>query len=328
MYKVVGHVQQRETLARLVRDGRLPSALIFAGIPSIGKHAIALELTKQLLCHSKLTTAVTNGGCGACQSCALFDAGNHPDLHRLSFGSQEGASVDDLREILERLSLKAFLGGRKVAVFNDADSLSVVGANILLKSLEEPRPDSFFILVLSNPSRLPATLLSRCQRWFFDRLSPHEMKAAIHERGEKDLADTTLLLTEGSFASLDTMRARPGMWEDVCETVKAAFLGEEDKILRAAQEWGGDKGSLKDRLSLLLVCVQQRLTENSSNPAAASVWAHALQNVMDAEYLILDRNVNPVLCLSKVLRSANRSLASDYMNTPLSNRTMLEELGQ
>lgn len=314
MSSLIGHTAQRRELSELVRTDRLPSALVFSGLHGIGKHLIAREVARQLLCGQKENAPP--GGCGTCQTCTLFESGTHPDLITLSFGGDHGASVDDIREALEKMSLKPFMGGKKVAILKDADEISIVGANIILKSLEEPRPDTYFILVLANPSRLPATILSRCQRFFFDRLSTDEIKEILNLRGIQEISEALTLLADGSAASLDSLQAQSEMWEDVRAVVERAWLGDQAIVARAAQEWGADKNTIKERLTFLRTTVRQRLMATSADSNATAVWATALQNTLDAEYLILDRHVNPTLTIFKTLQSCNRALSSTYQVTP------------
>lgn len=320
MSSIIGHTQQRKELANLVRSDRLPSALVFSGLHGIGKHLIAREVARQLLCEQR--EQAPQGGCGSCRTCTLFESGTHPDLISLTFSGERGASVDDIRQALEKMSLKPFMGGKKVAIFNDADDISIVGANIILKSLEEPRPDTYFILVLANPSRLPATILSRCQRFFFDRLSTDEIREIINLRGIQEISEALTLLADGSAASLDSLQAQSDMWEDVRAVVERAWMGDQAIVARAAQEWGADKNQVKERLTFLRTTIRQRLMATSGDPSATAVWATALQNALDAEYLILDRHVNPTLTIFKTLQSCNRALSSTYQITPRQHPTL------
>lgn len=320
MTSIIGHTTQRRELAELVRFDRLPSALVFSGLHGIGKNLVAREVARQLLCDQK--ERAPQGGCGTCRTCTLFESGTHPDLINLTFSGERGATVDDIRAALEKISLKPFMGGKKVAILNDADEISIVGANILLKSLEEPRPDTYFILVLANPSRLPATILSRCQRLFFDRLSTDEIKEIINLRGIQEISEALTLLADGSAASLDSLQAQSEMWEDVRAVVERAWLGDQAIVARAAQEWGADKNQIKERLTFLRTTIRQRLIATCADSNATAVWGTALQNALDAEYLILDRHVNPTLTIFKTLQSCDRALSSTYQITPRQNPTL------
>lgn len=321
MSSLIGHQTQRNALAALVREERLPSSLLFGGAAGIGKKLVALELAKHLLCESGSTQSL--GGCRTCQACRLTLVGNHPDLRVLEC-SDDDMSVDSLRETLERLSLRPFMGRRKVTLINDADLLSIVGANILLKTLEEPRPENFFILIATTPSRLPQTVLSRCQRWFFDRLSAADVETIVRDRGGSDDDLALIPLADGSVAALDAIRSKGSIGDDIKGVLEAAWRGDAARVTQAAQDWGANKGNIAGVLAFLRAAIRQKLLDSSADRNASAVWATALQNALDAEYLVLERNTNATLALFHVLRSCDRGLAETYQVTPNSKPTLLE----
>jgi DNA polymerase III delta' subunit len=318
-----GHETLRTSLSQLAHTEKLPSSLLFSGAVGVGKKLVARELAEQLLCASPAPNA--RGGCGECSACSLVRVGNHPDLRIIEL-ADENSTVDDLRATLERLSLRPFMGRRKVTILNDADSLSSVGANILLKSLEEPRPENFFILIAETPSRLPQTVLSRCQRWFFDRLTQEEIEAVLRERGAGQEELSLIPLADGSLAALEALRTKGELGKDTHAIVDAAWRGDHALITKAAQEWASEKSSLRERLAFLRATIRQKLLDAAEDPSAAAVWANALQNALDAEYLVLERNTNPTLTLWHVLESCDHKLAVSYQVTPNSHPSLIERL--
>jgi folylpolyglutamate synthase/dihydropteroate synthase len=106
------------------------------------------------------------------------------------------------------------------------------------------------------------------------------------------------------------------MYDEARSVIERAHKGDASTIGRAAQDWGSEKNLLRERLAFLRVTIRQKLLDTAHNPASAAVWGNALQNVLDAEYLILDRHVNPTLCLLKTLQSCDEQLASAYQITP------------
>jgi DNA polymerase III subunit delta' len=150
----------RSSLARSLKAGRLPHALLLQGLPGLGKAALAEWLARLALCDDPGATP-----CGTCVSCRLHAAGTHPDLVRVGLvEDRKQIAVDDIRELTARLGLKSFRGGRKVGIVDPADAMNANGANALLKTLEEPPPGTLLILTVARPDRLPATVASRCQR--------------------------------------------------------------------------------------------------------------------------------------------------------------------
>jgi len=238
----------------------------------------------------------------------------------------EGASTEDLRHTLDRLSLKAFMGTRRVTILNNVDMISLVGANVILKTLEEPRPDTYFILIASSPSRLPQTILSRCQKWFFDRLSLGEIQLILKARGagEEDLGLASL--ADGSLSELEGLSAHPSMLAEVHEAIETASRGDAAGNMRCAQAWGGDKSSIRPRLSLLRTALRQKLLETSSQATAAAVWAHALQNTLDAEYVIIERHANPTGVIFSILQSCAQHRGALHQTMPNAEHLIIDQL--
>src|SRR6201999_2221945 len=103
--------------------------------------------------------------CGRCEGCRRAAAGQHPDVTSVRFIEEaQQLKIEQVRELSAELALTSHQGGYKVGIVSPADSLNRFAANALLKTLEEPPPRTLLILVSSEPSRLPATILSRCQR--------------------------------------------------------------------------------------------------------------------------------------------------------------------
>jgi DNA polymerase-3 subunit delta' len=168
---ILGHGEVVEQFRRAVTRGRLASSFLFAGLPGVGKRTFALKLAQTLLCQTNPETVFEP--CGRCPSCVQVDAGTHPDLDyvakpgdksflplELLVGDKEHRRQEGL---LHQIGLKPFMGGRKIAVIDDADYLNAEGANALLKTLEEPPPQSVLILIGTSPAKQLPTIRSRCQ---------------------------------------------------------------------------------------------------------------------------------------------------------------------
>lgn len=141
---------------RWQQSQRLAHAYLLTGPSGVGKAQLAQQFALQLLCRNQV-------GCGQCHSCQLVKAGTHPDLHRVE---ADGGSikVDAIRALVGPVYSAALMGGAKVVLMYQADRLNLNAANALLKSLEEPPANTYWLLTSSQPGQLLPTILSRCQK--------------------------------------------------------------------------------------------------------------------------------------------------------------------
>ena len=160
----------QEAVAReaLAQRSRWPHALLITGRRGIGKRALALHFAQALLCEEPGAGAP----CGHCPSCGYVAAGAHPDLRRIEpiERDEEGnvkpidaILVDRIREMIEFAQLTAHRQRAKVAVIAPAEAMNAAAANALLKTLEEPPPATYLLLVSDQSGRLPPTIVSRCR---------------------------------------------------------------------------------------------------------------------------------------------------------------------
>jgi DNA polymerase-3 subunit delta' len=151
--------------AERFRGGRLAHALLLSGPAGTGKADLAGHFLGGVLCLEDSYPA-----CGACRSCELLAGGAHPDGHLLTFEQHPKKDelrtelvIDQVRRLTAALQLTSTISRRKAAVIHPAEAMTRSAANALLKTLEEPPGDAVLILVAHQPSRLPATIRSRCQ---------------------------------------------------------------------------------------------------------------------------------------------------------------------
>ena len=151
---------------------RLPHSLLLLSAPGLGAEQLANWITALALCDSRGSRP-----CGVCASCQLLRSDSHPDSYivRLEEDAHQ-IKIDQVRGLIESLSLKSYRGGYKVGVIEGAELLNANGANAFLKTLEEPTPNTVLVLIARPTHRLPATIASRCLRL---TLSPPPTEAAI-----------------------------------------------------------------------------------------------------------------------------------------------------
>ena len=140
--------------------GRLPHSLLVLSAPGLGAEMLVNWITALALCESP-----GERPCDACASCRLLRSDTHPDVHTVR--REEDAQqikIDQVRELIDSLTLKSYRGGYKVGVIEGAEALNANGANAFLKSLEEPAPRTMLVMIARPNHRLPATIASRCLR--------------------------------------------------------------------------------------------------------------------------------------------------------------------
>jgi len=150
----------RQRLRASLAAQRLPHSLLLLSTPGLGAEQLANWISALVLCES-----LGSRPCGVCASCLLLRSDSHPDSYivRLEEDAQQ-IKVDQVRGLIESLSLKSYRGGYKVGVIEGAEALNVNGANAFLKTLEEPTANTVLIMIARPSHRLPATIASRCLR--------------------------------------------------------------------------------------------------------------------------------------------------------------------
>lgn len=165
--EVVGQEHITRTLRNALSSGRIHHAYLFLGSRGIGKTTTARILAKALNCLS--TDAPTPDPCGTCENCRAIAAGNSIDVIEIDGASNNG--VEHAREIRENVRMVPTSGRYKVYIIDEVHQLSSGAFNALLKTLEEPPPHAVFILATTEAHKIPATIISRCQRYDFRRVA-------------------------------------------------------------------------------------------------------------------------------------------------------------
>ncbi len=165
---LIGQDTLRRSLTQLLIHDRLSHAVLLTGPTGIGKQSWGKVLARSLLCDNP----VGGEACGQCISCRQFESGNHPEYFVLQ---PDGQSI----KIEQVRSMRAgfhFLGGVKVCLIKQAETMTAEASSSLLKILEDPPQDFYFILLAEQPGQLFETILSRCQRYHLQPLSRDKIK--------------------------------------------------------------------------------------------------------------------------------------------------------
>jgi DNA polymerase III subunit delta' len=245
----------RETakLGAAFAAGRLPHALLIHEAPGSGGEWLAGWAARLVLCAHSSGSAP----CERCAACRRVTLGQHPDLMIVRpLESSAQIRIEQVRELAEELSLTAHQGGYKVGILSPADTMNRFSANALLKTLEEPPQKTLLILVATQPSRLPATILSRCQRVPVPAPPRAEAIAwleAARGPGEWDRV-LTVLGTAPLLAAAADPAAVTGIAAEVHGELEAAAAGAGDPVA-TAERWA------RSELPLRLACVENWLTD-------------------------------------------------------------------
>jgi DNA polymerase-3 subunit gamma/tau len=179
--EVQGQDRTVATLREAVRQGRLTHAYLFSGPRGTGKTSVARILAKAVNCETRFD----NGDpCLECASCQSIERGQHLDVIEIDAASNRG--IDEIRDIKERITHQTAISRYKVYIIDEAHMLTAEAFNAFLKTLEEPPPHVLFILATTEAHKLPVTVLSRCQRYEFKRLTVPVIQARLQFVAEQE----------------------------------------------------------------------------------------------------------------------------------------------
>jgi DNA polymerase-3 subunit delta' len=247
----IGNAKITQRLRTKLREGRFPHALIFSGPDGIGKQTLALMIAKALNCQN----SQPGDFCDECSSCRKIASGVHPDVTAISV--EEDATrikIEQIRQLLSMLNLQPLEGRNKVYVIDPANLLSDDAANALLKGLEEPPENTFFILVTANARDLLLTVRSRCQVYNFTPLTLDE----IRRHGITD--ELAVRWSQGSIGrarslEIATIKSEREIVLDFLETVVVAQEEQFQDLLGATADIGRAKQDFESRMGVLAVLV-------------------------------------------------------------------------
>jgi DNA polymerase III subunit delta' len=255
---LIGNERAKETLRRMLRAGRVPGALLFAGEEGLGKRLFAVEMARAFVCREPRGVE----GCGVCPPCVRAGRfslpaedekeeykkvlwSEHRDVGRLA-PYKNSILVDAVRDLERECNFRPAEGRARVFVVEEADKLGDASSNALLKTLEEPPPTTHLVLVTARPAALLPTIRSRCQTVRFAPLAAAELEKFLIEsrRRTGDEARLAARLAGGrpgraADFNLDEYRARREWGLNVVESLAAG--GDRARLLRAAEEMSDAK---------------------------------------------------------------------------------------
>ncbi len=238
--EVVGQEHVKDVLRPALERGRIGHAYLFSGPRGVGKTTTARLIAMTVNCDD--ITAVKP--CGVCESCKMVIAGRHPDVLEIDAASNN--SVDDVRDLREKVALQPMRSTNKVYILDEAHMMSKSAFNALLKTLEEPPEHAVFVLATTEPERLPPTILSRCQHYRFRRLNLEEIAGKLEG----------IATREGVNAQKEALaliaRSADGAMRDG-ESLLERMLASGEPVLTLAQVEGALGLPPQDRITNLAI---------------------------------------------------------------------------
>ena len=167
--EVVGQTHIIQTLKNAIVQNRIAHAYLFCGPRGTGKTSIAKIFAKTLNC-----TNSQDAPCGVCENCKMAANGSHPDIIEIDAASNNG--VDEVRNLIDKVTYAPMQGKYKIYIIDEVHMMTSGAFNALLKTIEEPPAHVIFIFATTEPNKVLPTIISRCQRFDFNKVSMHDIK--------------------------------------------------------------------------------------------------------------------------------------------------------
>jgi len=329
--EVIGQGHVTQTLQNAIKYNRIPHALLFCGPRGVGKTTVARILAKSLNCEK----GPTPEPCNQCISCREVTQGVSLDVYEMDGASNRG--IDEIREIRENVRYVPSRGRYKVYIIDEVHMLTKEAFNALLKTLEEPPSHVIFVFATTEPHKIPATIVSRCQRFAFRRISSQllyqRLKFIAEQEGIEITDDAIWLIVRAAAGGLrdalslldqvisfslppiqaDHVQAILGLFDtrliiDIIQAILSQNLKQSMKIIAQISEEGED---IKEFYSQLV-----------------AYWRHLLMLKLDPETSLVDLPDYEMEQLKSLAEMATLSQLEQLFNMLLNEEPFLRSTTQ
>lgn len=292
--EIVGQEHIATTLKNAIKLNRVAQAYLFSGPRGVGKTSTARILAKALNCEKGPTTTP----CNKCANCLETANANSLDVIEIDGASNRG--IDEIRTLRENAKLVPMRGKFKIYIIDEVHQITDAAFNALLKTLEEPPPHVKFIFATTQPNKIPATILSRCQRFDFRRVPVNDIVEKLKEiaKAEKIDADEGVFFeiakaSDGSMRDAESMLDQLNSFCDkkirIADLTKVLGVIEDDLLL------GLTDHILKKDITAILKAIDN-LINDGRDPA--QFLGKYVEHIRDLAVLKINKNLKATLALS------------------------------
>lgn len=270
---LVGHEQIAEHLTRAVSADKISHAYVFYGEKGMGKSFLARYFAKLLQCEAPLAQegdVARLCACGKCKSCIQMDGGNQPDVVFVTH-EKSTIGVDDIRsQVNADIQIKPYSSKYKIYIIDDADKMTEVAQNALLKTIEEPPEYGIIILLADNVGRLLPTIMSRCVALAVKPVAKKQIKEYLQEvlnvpEIQAEMAATFSAGNIGKATRYAMSEDFAGIKSDVLDFLRHMNEMQLPTLIDTVKTMGGYKSEIKDCIDLMILWFRDVLMLKATN---------------------------------------------------------------